>query len=443
MKAALLQLLKKNELEQHKFLLAISGGVDSMVLLDQYRQARLHIEVAHVNYGFRGDESDAEMELVNAYCQRHNIPIHILNKKGYADLEVAAEKNLQIWARQVRYDYFNQLKSQFEYDYIVTAHHADDQVETVLMNFSKGTGIKGLRGIKDIQGNILRPLLKYTKDELIQYAASHQIPYLNDSSNASNDYLRNFFRNEIIPQIEARIPGFKSQIMDNVERLKGVEDIYNRYLSQRLPLVLKKDEQIGRYLDIDKLQKEVHYKDLLVHFLDSERIPISFYQELVKLMDAHQGSSIAYGGYTFIKDKRRIYISIGQADDSIIMLDKEQLKVGVKLRIDEVEMEFTLRANHEDMDLHANHFLCLAADALSYPLMMRNTMPGDYFYPFGLNKKKKVAKFLIDEKVPVPKRAKVKVLLSGHHIVAVLPYRIHHRFSVQSSSKEILVIEKL
>lgn len=209
--------------KEQKFLLAVSGGADSMALLDLFRLANLSFDVAHVNYHFREEDSDLDMILVKEYCEKHGIIFHL---KDISRADQSEMKSLQNWARNIRYDFFFDILKRASLDYIVTAHHLNDELETFLINLSRGSGIKGLSGIPKNENQIIRPLLKFSKKEIYDFVVAHQIEFREDKSNEKNDYLRNKIRNQLSPQIFEIFPNFLTQFQESLTHLNAVNQFY-------------------------------------------------------------------------------------------------------------------------------------------------------------------------------------------------------------------------
>ncbi|UOE41409.1 tRNA lysidine(34) synthetase TilS [Chryseobacterium suipulveris] len=229
-----LQLLAPNP-ELHHYLLAVSGGVDSMVLLNLFQVSDFKFQVAHINYKLRGKESNLDQKLVEDFCRKNSIKFHLY--------EVSAKDNkpansIQNWARNLRYDFFRKIQNQEKIEFLVTAHHLNDQLETFLINFSRGTGIKGLSGIPANDHQILRPLLNFSKDEIYEFAENNGIKFREDASNQKDDYLRNRVRNKIVPEILETAPNFLNQFGDTLSYLKSANRFIEHSVSKSFQEIL-------------------------------------------------------------------------------------------------------------------------------------------------------------------------------------------------------------
>lgn len=217
--------------ESSNFLLAVSGGADSMVLLQLFFSLKLKFQVAHVNYHLRGEDSNADQELVRNFCMKNEIPFHLYD---VSEKDEKPENSIQNWARNLRYDFFRKIQKDENLDYLVTAHHLNDELETFLINLSRGSGIKGLSGIPANENQILRPLLNFTKDEIYAFAKENQVEFREDLSNRKNDYLRNSFRNLVIPEIMKTAPNFLNSFRESVHYLREADDFIQDSIKKSL-----------------------------------------------------------------------------------------------------------------------------------------------------------------------------------------------------------------
>lgn len=438
LKQNLEQVLHHNRWKDKKFLLAISGGRDSMVLLHLFQRLNVYFDVAHVNYGFRPEESKAEALLVKEHCK--NKCFHLLQLEGYKSLEESNINNLQDFARKVRYQFFEKILKEKNLDFIVTAHHQQDNVETVLLHFFKGTGIKGLSGIKELNAQIWRPLLNVSQEQLQAYCEENKVSYLMDSSNLKNDYDRNFIRNQIIPLLEDRFPNFVNNIAQNIAHTHFFQNFYQQYIEARKKLVLKQQESTI-FLDILRWNKEYNKEDILLDIIRAFDFAPSQLQPFLKLIDSQQGAELSNEKYKAIKENNKIYFeSQSNAAQEIFCVAKTQVEAGIKLSVGTRKIELQLVSSHleEAKANPQNQFLNL--QKIEFPIIIRKIETGDYFYPLGLNKKKKISKFLIDEKTPIHLREKTFVLISQGKILAVLGHRIDHRFRIEQENVPALKI---
>lgn len=235
------------DFQKQKFLLAVSGGPDSMVLADLFLKCGLHFQAAHINYRMRDDDSEADRQLTEDFCSRNQIPFHLYT---VSDEEKPARKSIQLWARHLRYDFFRKIMAAEGIDFLVTAHHLNDELETFLINLSRGSGIAGLSGIPAQDNHILRPLLSFSKKEIYAYAETENIQFREDLSNQKNDYLRNAFRNKAVPVLQEIVPDFLVQFSHSIRNLHEADDFIQRNVRALYGEILK--ENLGEKFILDK-----------------------------------------------------------------------------------------------------------------------------------------------------------------------------------------------
>ena len=235
---------------EKRFLLAVSGGVDSMVMASLFKELNCYFEIAHINYHFRGEDSNLDQQLVESYCQKHQIPFHL---KDVTDKEKETMTSLQTWARDLRYNFFFDVLKNQNLDFIVTAHHLNDELETFIINLSRGSGIKGLSGIPNNKNQILRPLLNYSKESIYAFAKLHNIPFRVDKSNEKQDYLRNKIRHELTPKILDIFPNFLEQFQESLSYLNRVNRFYQTEIEKTFQEIFISGSKEEFILDKEKL----------------------------------------------------------------------------------------------------------------------------------------------------------------------------------------------
>lgn len=226
------------DFQEQTFLLAVSGGADSMVLLHLFNSLGLKFEVAHINYRLRNEDSDLDQRLVENYCLKHNIEFHLYR---VSEKDQKPENSIQLWARNLRYDFFRKIQKDRNLEFLVTAHHLNDELETFLINLSRGSGIKGLSGIPSNENKIMRPLLHFSKAEIYAFAEKNGIEFREDLSNQKNDYLRNGFRNQVIPQIQDISPNFLNGFRDSIHYLSEANDFIQNEIEKALQEIVLKN----------------------------------------------------------------------------------------------------------------------------------------------------------------------------------------------------------
>lgn len=447
-------------LKQYSFLLAVSGGIDSVVLCDLFSKASADFFIAHCNFQLRGPESERDEDFVRKLAANYhkNIQVKKFDTVAYADEQ---QLSIQVAARQLRYSWFKELAAnqhvhtelsnslsihqQGEKNIsffsrpilIVTAHHADDNIETVMMHFFRGTGLKGLTGMQRLNNGVYRPLLAFRKEEIIDYARNHNLSFVEDSSNSSNNYTRNYFRNELLPAISKVYATAGENILKNIHRLQETAMIYDTAIKdyKRKFIEIKGSEE---HLPILKFQQFPAFKTLLWEIISSKNFTAAQVDEVVKLMDADNGSYVLSPTHRIIKNRRWLIITgrenshlekliIIEKDNRLITFDDKQLT-----------LEY-IPALHYTIT-NDNSIAALDASTVQYPLLLRQARQGDYFYPLGMMKKKKLSKFFIDQKLSKTEKENVWVLEMNKKIIWVVGYRIDDRFKIKTSTRDVLKI---
>lgn len=433
-----LDYIKQYNLKDKRFLIAVSGGADSMVLFDTMRSLNLYIQAAHVNYNFRAEEAPLEEQLVRDYCAKYKIPLHVYTLDGYQSLKDSEYDNLQVFAREQRYRFFRKCMQDNGLGVLATAHHADDNVETVMLNFLKGTGYRGLQGMKVLKEDIFRPLLSLYAQQIRDYALEHKIPFRVDSSNLKDDYDRNFIRNQVAPLLERKFPEWKNNVAKNIQRFQSVSHFYEQYLQGRATLIWKRQDQ-SEYIDLQKLARELYIDDLILFVFQKLGIEPRYLTAFTQLKESRNGASVDAGHYQLIKDQNKIFFTRKNAVNDIYLFANIESIDGAEIKIAGFTLSFTVmpamsQVPREDGVLYVNADKCLDR------LTIRLNRPGDYFYPFGLKKKKKVVRFLADKKLPQTIRQSVPLIFCGEYCIAIAGVEIDYRFAIDSKSKRWLRI---
>lgn len=417
------------QLKDKKLLLAVSGGVDSMVLLDLFYKLRFDICVAHCNFQLRGKESDADEMLVRETCQDRFIPYFI---ESFDTLEFVKENKLsiQVAARKLRYDWFQEIIS-LGFDYVLTAHHLDDNVETFLINFTRGTGLEGLTGIPAQNGNIIRPLLPFSREEIENYAQANQIQWREDSSNASDKYFRNKLRHDIVPILKELNTGFLDSFQNTLHHLQQAESLVedaSKLVYEKV--VEEKESQLEIHLK--PLLEFQNYKAYLYQWLKS--YGFSAWNDIYDLVDAQSGKQIFSETHFLLKDREKLILSVRKSSN------EEEIYV-IKSLDDKVNIPLKLRF-YKAVNIFETHSNCIFVDEskLKFPLTIRKWQEGDYFYPSGMSGKKKLSKYFKDEKYSLLNKENQWLLCSEDQIVWVVGKRADDRFTSKETTQNIIKI---
>jgi len=419
------------------FLLAVSGGVDSMVLGQLFKKANIPFAVAHCNFMLRGQEAKADQDLVVEWCRMNDIECYV---KAFETKTIAEEwkKAIQETARILRYEWFRELKAQYSFVRIVTAHHANDNIETLLMKLCKGTGLAGLHGILPDSNDIFRPLLFATKDEIVEYAIVNKIAFREDASNSSEDYLRNAVRLRLMPVIRDLFPEADQNISRSIERFREAEVLYRKAIETEKKKLL---EQRGNdyYIPILKLRKCEPLMTILYELL----LPFGFHSaqlsQIRDLLDAETGHYFVSPTHRLIKNREFLIITnLPTRDADFIVVqeaDNQTVEAGG------YAFHFAERKVPLEIETEKN-IAYLNLKEVKYPLILRRWKQGDYFYPFGMKlKKKKISKFFVDLKVPLHEKENIWVLESCKRICWVAGLRTDERFRIDDKTEKALVIK--
>lgn len=418
-------------LKNAKLLVAISGGLDSVVLTYLCNALKLNIALAHCNFHLRGTESDDDESFVLNLAEQLDLEVFIehFETKTYAEDH---KISTQMAARELRYSWFSDLAEQLDFDYVLTAHHADDELETFIINLSRGTGLDGLTGISEIRGNIIRPLLEFSRIEIEAYAASKKLKWREDSSNASTKYLRNKIRHEVIPNLKELSENFLEQFKDTQRHLQQASLLTEAYVDTISRDIISVDEDMITF-NIKKIQLLEHPEALLYQLLKDYKF--TNWEDVYALLNAQSGKQVLSKDWRLLKDRDVLILTERTADHpeyiEIEDLNKKyQTSMGT-LFFDEADALFGKRSDVIYVD----------QDKLKLPLTIRKWQKGDLFYPIGMKGKKKMSKFFKDEKYSLIDKEKALLLCSNQKVVWIIGKRADDRFKATESTANPLKIQ--
>ena len=423
-------------LAEDKYLLAVSGGIDSMVLFDLFLKNNINFSVASCNFQLRGKDSDNDLKFVENICIKNSINFYstVLDVDKFSTMR---KISTQMAARELRYDFFKKILEKHKYSYIVTAHHLDDNIETIIFNFIKSTGYKGLVGIPFNKNKILRPLINTSKEEIEDYAVSNNISWRLDKSNNSNKYSRNKIRNEVIPLLKEINPSLGKSLTESLKRIQKL----SHDIKPRIDLFIQKfvdfkDDYINIKKDfIDDIEK---YEILLFDFFHDYGFNYSQIENIIKSLKAKNQKKFISLNYELIIERKSIFI-----------ITKDFL---VKTRYESKEIEnivlpfFNLSVKKYKKSLFtlnkSNNNAQLDFDKITYPICIRNYKKGEKFLPLGMRKNKKISDFLSDKKVNyIIKLRQCVITDSTDSVLWVVGHQISNKFKVDSETKNILEFE--
>ncbi|GAA6769250.1 tRNA lysidine(34) synthetase TilS [Flavobacterium sp. CGRL1] len=383
-------------LKQKKLFLAVSGGLDSMVLLHLFKQLNYEIAVLHCNFQLRGLESFGDQEFIQNYCDKNNIKIFTTQ----FDTQAFAEDyklSIQVAARELRYSWFYELLDEKHFDYFLTAHHADDNLETFIINLTRGTGLDGLTGIPEQNDKIIRPLLPFSREEILKYAQENNIEWREDSSNASTKYVRNKIRHDLVPVLKQINPNFLDAFQKTQSFLQESKEMVED-ASIVIYQQVAKEAGDDIHFDLNQLKKLPNYKSYLYQWLNE--FGFSAWNDIYDLVEGQSGKQVFSDEFRLLKN-REILILTPISETS----EKEEFEIYEN----DTEVNFPLKmtlCNVGHTTFGSNRTIFVDAEKIQFPLKLRKWNEGDVFQPFGMNgKSKKVSKLFKDEKnVPDRKR---------------------------------------
>lgn len=419
-------------LEDKKLFLAVSGGLDSMVLLYLLKHLPYEVAVLHCNFQLRGLESFGDQNFVKQYCDENNIPVFITQ----FDTEAFAKDyklSTQVAARELRYSWFYELLETEQFDYILTAHHADDNLETFLINLTRGTGLDGLTGIPEQNDKIIRPLLPFSRDEILQYARENNIEWREDSSNASHKYLRNKIRHDLVPILKEINPGFLNAFQKTQSFLQESQEMAED-ASIMIYQQVAKEEGEDIHFDLNQLKKLPNYKSYLYQWLNE--FGFLAWNDIYDLVDGQSGKQVFAEEFRLLKNRDTLILSPVHEvhENAVYQINEKDSEVNFPLRLKLCRVD--------DITIESNRTIFVDEEKIRFPLILRKWKEGDVFHPFGMQgKSKKVSKLFKDEKLSLLDKEKTWILCSDNQIVWVIGIRQDERFKIENTTNRILKIE--
>ena len=436
-----LRFISKHELfdKTDRILLAVSGGLDSVVLLDLFVNAGYSCGIAHCNFTLRGEESDIDEEFVVNLASEKRLPVYVqrFDTEDYARLKGIS---LQMAARKLRYDWFEETRSRYGYSYISLAHNKDDIVETFLINITRGTGIKGISGIKPKSGYIVRPLLFAGRHEIQDYADTCKLVYREDSSNATTKYARNKIRHNILPVFRQINPRFNETVIENIDRFYEAEQIYQEAVDSVKNRILVHNTDGSYGLIIDELARLRHIKTYLFEMLKPFGFNEDETDEIVMSLTSESGKQFFSSTDRLVKDRHMLLVtSLPEQINMLYYIEKDTKEI-----TEPVNMKFSYFENYGSPDLDKGpETAFLDAGLLDFPLVLRKWRQGEYFRPLGMKDFKKLSDFFIDQKMSLVEKEQTWILDSGGRIAWIAGKRTDDRFRVTPATSVILKIELL
>ncbi|WP_293299231.1 tRNA lysidine(34) synthetase TilS [Pedobacter sp. UBA4863] len=427
------QLFEKTE----HVLLAVSGGKDSVLMAQLFKLAGFNFSIAHCNFNLRANEAQRDEAFVKLLADQLEVPFHVVhfNTNTYATQH---RISTQMAARELRYNWFEELRTQQGYQYIAVAHHQNDAIETVLLNLVRGTGISGMHGILPKRGKLIRPLLFLSRHQIDQLMDDAKFSYVEDSSNQSSKYARNKIRLKVIPQLREINPNLEETFAQNIVRFAETEVLLQQVVTQTREKIFL-EENGTFYVTIEAISNLNPQKLLWFEMLKPFHFTNAVVDEILASLDKQSGTSFYSSTHRLTIDRERVVISVlAKHDDQIYYLHQEgSLEIG---------NQHKLTLHFEDCPgFTANKKVaCIDAALLIFPLIIRYKQDGDRFKPLGMKSFKKLSHFFVDEKVPLPQKSNVPLLINGNgELIWVVGMRQDERYKVSATTKKVAIFEVL
>ncbi|WP_326981131.1 tRNA lysidine(34) synthetase TilS [Chryseobacterium sp. MYb264] len=417
--------------EKQNYLLAVSGGADSIVLAALFKASGYSFEIAHINYKLRGEDSELDQKTVQDFCEKNHIKFHLYQ---VSEKDKKPENSIQLWARELRYRFFKEIQEKEKLTFLVTAHHLNDQLETFIINLSKAAGINGLSGIPANDNYILRPLLDFTKEEIYEFATRNHIEYREDLSNKKSDYLRNKIRLEIVPKLLETNENFLENFQKSSSYLNQTKNFVQQQIQEkenRLTIFNKEHKILSK----ERLNQENDF----VKFEILKKYGFNQEEEISKIFKAENGSHFFSKEYQLMVSYDELIIikrqkAISNKPEEILLIEKfdyseNQMVINLENIISDIE------------EINKNFEWSFDAEKISFPLRLRRQQDGDEFYPIGFSGKKKVSKFFRDEKISILARQKIWILTdSENSVLGIIPFRQDRKYAMDEKTNKILKI---
>ena len=412
---------------------AVSGGVDSVVLTHLLHQSHIKITLLHCNFQLRGAASNGDQAFVKRLAEELKVPFVTteFNTSAYAEIH---KSSIQLAARDLRYRWFYKMKELYGLDVIATAHHLDDNLETFLINLSRGTGLDGLTGIPETNNDIVRPLLPFTKKELLAHAKNEQLDWREDASNAETKYLRNKLRHNVIPAYKETNPELLKNFKKTQGYLKQSQSLLSSFIEKKAVKIFKADPVTKGYkISIKKLDKIEELELFLFESL--KKYHFTAWADIINILDSQPGAKVFSKTHTLLKDREYLLLY-----PNPILHENEEYHIN---KTDDALLtsngKFKISNKRNDNKL-SERCVQIDVDKIEFPLVVRKWQQGDYFYPTGMKGKKKISKYFKDEKLSIPEKQNTWLICSKNNVIWIVGKRADRRFQIQPETTNILKI---
>lgn len=420
-----------------RILIALSGGVDSVVLSHLMCRANYKISLAHCNFHLRDEESNRDEAFVRSWAKENNIPLFVKEFDTYQYMK-ENKLSLEMAARDLRYNWFNSLLESEGFTCLCTAHHLDDSIETFFINLLRGTGIAGLHGIKVKNDKIVRPLLFATREEILSYAKQNNISYVEDSTNSETKFTRNKIRHNLFPVLREINPNFEFALKKDIEYLNDTEFIFRREIEKTKKEIIETEQEVIK-INISKLKQLNPMKIYLYEILSEYGFNETNINDILSCLDEISGKQFFSKTHRLVKDRQYIFIDVikNNTTNDFFLIDNCQSSLIHPLKM-QIELLRDLKFINISKD---KNIAMLDADLLKFPLILRKWRQGDSFVPFGMKKEKKLSDYFTSNKYSLLDKESQWILCSEEKIVWLVAERIDDRFRISNKTKNILKIE--
>jgi tRNA(Ile)-lysidine synthase len=420
-----------------RILIALSGGVDSVVLSHLMCRANYKISLAHCNFHLRDEESNRDEAFVRSWAKENNIPLFVKEFDTYQYMK-ENKLSLEMAARDLRYNWFNSLLESEGFTCLCTAHHLDDSIETFFINLLRGTGIAGLHGIKVKNDKIVRPLLFATREEILSYAKQNNISYVEDSTNSETKFTRNKIRHNLFPVLREINPNFEFALKKDIEYLNDTEFIFRREIEKTKKEIIETEQEVIK-INISKLKQLNPMKIYLYEILSEYGFNETNINDILSCLDEISGKQFFSKTHRLVKDRHYIFIDVikNNTTNDFFLIDNCQSSLIHPLKM-QIELLRDLKFINISKD---KNIAMLDADLLKFPLILRKWRQGDSFVPFGMKKEKKLSDYFTSNKYSLLDKENQWILCSEEKIVWLIAERIDDRFRISNKTKNILKIE--
>jgi tRNA(Ile)-lysidine synthase len=419
-----------------KVIVGLSGGADSVVLLSMLHHWGYECLAAHCNFHLRGEESQRDEQFSAGFAASLNLSFF---KSDFDTRRIAGERGISIEmaARELRYEWFEELRKTQQAEAIAVAHHQDDNIETLLLNLIRGTGLRGLTGIRPRNGCIVRPLLCISKKEILQYAEAENLPYITDSSNEQDEFTRNKIRLQLLPLLETLNPSVRESLIQTRENLNEAYKIYESGIKEACKALYNKEK---RSISIPLLKKQPSPESVLFELLKNRGFKKETVRDVYRAMDSLSGKTFYSADFCLLKDRDEFLLSPlirEERNEYSILPNQTFLETPFRMKID-------CRFNEPYVKIDTNaDTACLDYNKLQFPLTLRKWKTGDKFIPLGMNNFQKLSDFFNNHKFSKIKKEETWILTSGQHIVWIVNHRIDDRFKITGSTKNVYILKLL